>query len=116
MSLTRSSTMDRVSLLLSLILLGGFSTAAWAENPSPGPTAETTSQVTLPLTKIVLYASGVGYFQRDGQIDGRGQVALRFKVDTINDLLKSMIVQDFDGGPVSRGNHNTGGPKTKHSQ
>ena len=44
----------------------------------------------LPLTKIVLYASGVGYFQRDGRIDGHGQVALRFKVDNINDLLKSM--------------------------
>ena len=90
-----------VSLLLCSILLGGFGMAAGAENPPPGPTAETASQATLPLTKIVLYASGVGYFQRDGQINGRGQVALRFKVETINDLLKSMIVQDFDGGQVS---------------
>jgi hypothetical protein len=105
--------MDRVSLLLSLILLGGFSTAAWAENPSPGPTAGTTSQATLPLTKIVLYASGVGYFQRDGQIDGRGQVALRFKVDTINDLLKSMIVQDFDGGQVSTVTYDSRDPITR---
>src|SRR5262249_9582590 len=113
MSLTRSSTMDRVSLLLSLILLGGFSTAAWAENPPPGPAAGTTSQATLPLTKIVLYASGVGYFQRDGQIDGRGQVALRFKVDTINDLLKSMIGQDFDGGQVSTVTYDSRDPITR---
>lgn len=54
----------------------------------------------LPLSEIVLYSSGVGYFQRDGTIAGRGEVELRFKVDDINDLLKSMVVQDFDGGQV----------------
>ena len=102
-----------VSLLLSIILLGGLSMAAWAENPPPSPTAETTSQATLPLTKIVLYASGVGYFQRDGQIDGRSQVALRFKVDNINDLLKSMIVQDFDGGQVSTVTYDSRDPITR---
>jgi len=87
--------------------------AAWAENPPPSPAAETTSQATLPLTKIVLYASGVGYFQRDGQIDGRSQVALRFKVDNINDLLKSMIVQDFDGGQVSTVTYDSRDPITR---
>ena len=102
-----------VSLLLSIILLGGLSMAAWAENPPPSPAAETTSQATLPLTKIVLYASGVGYFQRDGQIDGRSQVALRFKVDNINDLLKSMIVQDFDGGQVSTVTYDSRDPITR---
>ena len=105
--------MYRVSLLLSIILLGGLSIAARAENPPPSPTAETTSQATLPLTKIVLYASGVGYFQRNGQIDGRGQVALRFKVDTINDLLKSMIVQDFDGGQVRTVTYDSRDPITR---
>src|SRR5438132_5416296 len=113
MSLTRSGTMYPVSLLLSIILLGGLSMAAWAENPPPSPAAETTSQATLPLTKIVLYASGVGYFQRDGQIDGRSQVALRFKVDNINDLLKSMIVQDFDGGQVSTVTYDSRDPITR---
>jgi len=49
----------------------------------------------------VLYSSGVGYFQRDGSIDGHGHMELRFKVDNINDLLKSMVVQDFDGGRVA---------------
>jgi len=105
--------MYSVSLLLSIILLGGLSMAAWAENPPRSPTAETTPQDTLPLTKIVLYASGVGYFQRDGQIDGRGQVALRFKVDNINDLLKSMIAQDFDGGQVSTVTYDSRDPLTR---
>src|SRR6266487_5941647 len=113
MSLTRSSTMYSRSLLLSVMLLGMLSMAAWAENPPPDPAAETTSQATLPLTKIVLYASGVGYFQRDGQIDGRSQVALRFKVDNINDLLKSMTAQDFDGGQVTTVTYDSRDPITR---
>src|SRR5262245_9875397 len=109
----KECTMYRVRVSLSLMLLGIVGTAAWAQNPSPGPTPEATAQATLPLTKIVLYASGVGYFQRDGQIDGRGQLALRFKVDNINDLLKSMIVQDFDGGQVSTVTYDSRDPITR---
>ena len=55
----------------------------------------------LPLTKIVLYTSGVGFFQHEGDVDGQQQIAWRFQVDDINDLLKSFVAQDFDGGQVS---------------
>ena len=52
----------------------------------------------LPLSGVVLYTSGVGYFERDGQVEGDTQVELRFKTEDINDLLKSLVVQDFSGG------------------
>ena len=55
----------------------------------------------LPLSEVVLYTSGVGYFQRDGTVDGRSYVELRFKTDRINDLLKSLVVQDLDGGQIA---------------
>ncbi len=71
------------------------------------------AQSTLPLAEVVLYSSGVGYFQRDGQVAGRSQVDLRFKVDNINDLLKSMVVQDFDGGRVSTVTYGSRDPLTK---
>ncbi len=67
----------------------------------------------LPLSEVVLYSSGVGYFQRDGQVEGSGQVDLRFKVENINDLLKSMVVQDFDGGRVSTVTYGSRDPITK---
>jgi hypothetical protein len=86
---------------------------AWAQEPPRATTTEATPQAMLPLTKIVLYASGVGYFQRDGRIDGHGQVPLRFKVDTVNDLLKSMMVQDFDGGQVSTVTYDSRDPITR---
>jgi hypothetical protein len=67
----------------------------------------------LPISEVVLYSSGVGYFQRDGQIDGRAEVELRFKTDSINDLLKSMVVQDFDGGRVTTVTYGSRDPITK---
>jgi hypothetical protein len=105
--------MPRMRVMLSLVCLGVLSMLAWAQEPPRAPTATATSQATLPLTKIVLYASGVGYFQRDGRIDGHGQVALRFKVDTVNDLLKSMTIQDFDGGQVSTVTYDSRDPITR---
>ena len=47
---------------------------------------------TLPLTEVVLYSSGVGYFRREGRVEGSAQVDLRFKVDEINDLLALLCV------------------------
>ncbi len=68
---------------------------------------------TLPLAEVVLYSSGVGYFQRDGVVQGNAQVDLRFKVDNINDLLKSLVVLDFDGGRVSTVTYGSRDPLTK---
>ena len=105
--------MHRMSIRLSIVCLGVLGMLAWAQEPPRAPTPQATAQATLPLTKIVLYASGVGYFQRDGRIDGHGQVALRFKVDSINDLLKSMTAQDFDGGQVSTVTYDSRDPITR---
>jgi hypothetical protein len=55
----------------------------------------------LPLSKVVLYSSGMGYFEHDGTVQGHGHVDLRFTVDQINDVLKSLVVQDAGGGRIS---------------
>ena len=58
-------------------------------------------ETVLPLSEVVLYTSGVGYFRRDGGVEENAQVELRFKTEDINDLLKSLVVQDYSGGQVS---------------
>ena len=55
----------------------------------------------LPIAQTVLFSSGVGYFQREGQIEGNARIDLSFRVEDINDLLKSMVLQDMNGGHVS---------------
>lgn len=78
--------------------------------PWPGLAEEMTA---LPLSKIVLYSSGVGYFQHDGSLNNRTQLDLRFNVSQINDILKSLVVQDFGGGKVSTVTYGSRDPVTK---
>jgi len=54
----------------------------------------------LPVSRITLYRSGVGSFVREGVVEGDADVQLRFRTDQINDILKSMVVLDLDGGRV----------------
>ncbi len=67
----------------------------------------------LPLTEVSLFSSGVGYFRHDGHVEGRATVGLRFKVDDVNDLLKSLVVQDLDGGRVSAVSYGSREPITR---
>src|SRR6266508_4249873 len=57
--------------------------------------------VSLPLTRVVLFNSGVGYFSRSGEIEGDARVDLTFPESDINDLLKSMVLEDFGKGRIS---------------
>jgi hypothetical protein len=57
--------------------------------------------VSLPIKQVVLFNSGVGYFGRTGEVDGEARVDLTFPESDINDLLKSMTLQDFNGGHIS---------------
>ncbi|HEX4607663.1 MAG TPA: DUF4139 domain-containing protein, partial [Urbifossiella sp.] len=57
--------------------------------------------VTLPVTRVVMFNSGVGYFSRSGEVDGDARVDLAFQELDINDLLKSMVLEDFGGGRVA---------------
>ncbi len=67
----------------------------------------------LPIGQIVLFSSGVGYFQREGTVEGNARVDLQFPVQDINDLLKSMVVRDLDGGVVSTVSYDSNAPVEK---
>jgi hypothetical protein len=68
---------------------------------------------TLPLNRVVLFSSGVGFFENSGKVENDAKVEMKFKIDQINDLLKSMVVQDLDGGQVSTVNYGSKDPITK---
>src|SRR6187399_1222379 len=62
--------------------------------------AEPAGKTALPLREVILYTSGVGYFERAAEIEGAATTELRFRTEDINDLLKSLVVQDLGGGQV----------------
>jgi len=51
----------------------------------------------LPITQVVLFNSGVGYFHRSGEVEGDTRIDLQFSAADINDLIKSLIVYDAKG-------------------
>jgi hypothetical protein len=67
----------------------------------------------LPVTRIVLFSSGVGYYQRDGQVDGNARIDLQFHTQDVNDLLKSLVLQDQGGGQISTVNYDNRDPIDK---
>jgi hypothetical protein len=69
---------------LSVALLLAVSLAVWAGDPEHDTSAQESRQTVLPLSAVVLYSSGVGYFQRDGSVEGRGHLELRFRVATVS--------------------------------
>ncbi len=54
----------------------------------------------LPVRAIVLYKNGVGYFERSGPLNAGESARLDFDADSMNDVLKSLIVVD-QGGKVN---------------
>jgi hypothetical protein len=64
----------------------------------PGFAADDDKDAKVPVSKAVLFSSGVGYFEHSGQVQGNAELRLMFKTDQINDVLKSMVLMDEKGG------------------
>ncbi len=57
-----------------------------------------TQAAELPVREVILYKSGVGYFERQGQIAAGESARLNFKAEEMNDVLKSLAISDLNGG------------------
>jgi len=71
--------MKKVALVLCLLLAAGLGAQE------------------LPVTKVVLFTSGVGFFEHRGTVTGDATVPFTFDEDQINDVLKSLILRDAGG-------------------
>src|SRR5262245_55576366 len=79
--------------------------------PAVDPTKAAAGQ--LPIAQVVLYSSGVGYFQREGEVQGNSRVDLTFQIQDINDLIKSMVLSDLGGGHISAVSYDSQAPVDK---
>ena len=81
-----------------------------AAKPAQAPGDEPARAAQLPIGQVMLYSSGVGFFQREGSVEGDARVDLSFPVSDINDLIKSMVVRDLDGGHISAVSYDSSAP------
>ena len=79
-------------------------TLAFAEEPNTEK---------IPVERIVLFNSGVGFFEHRGEVQDNDEVELQFKTTDINDLLKSMVLQDLGGGSIPMVSYGSRDPITK---
>ncbi len=55
----------------------------------------------LPVKQVVLYKHGVGYFERAGKLAPGESARLDFDVSEMNDVLKSLTIEEQGGGKIS---------------
>lgn len=95
--------MPRLSPVIAALLMACVTSAVHAQvvvTPKPMPAAVAENPAVLaeiPLKRVVLFASGVGFFEHRGSVDGNASMTLRFKTEQINDILKSLVIADPAG-------------------
>src|SRR5271154_620844 len=61
----------------------------------------TTMAADLPIRTIVIYKNGLGYFERRGQLAAGETARLDFKSTDMNDVLKSLTLEDRGGAKIT---------------
>jgi hypothetical protein len=83
--------------------------------PAPAAQAESStssesSTANLPVRRVILYKTGVGYFEHLGRVQGDQAVRIDFTSGQLNDVLQSLTVLDLNGGRIAGVNYNAEAP------
>ena len=62
-----------------------------ASSPGQGTNAQSAS---LPLKRIVVFSSGLAYYEHSGLLSAQSVLSLPFKTAAVNDALKSLVIND----------------------
>jgi Domain of unknown function (DUF4139) len=96
------------TLALLWLALATMSYAQTSAQPTVRPaSASTRSAARLPVTRVILYKNGVGYFEHSGRIRGNQDVDIDFTTAQLNDVLKSLTVLDLGKGRITGVGYNS---------
>jgi len=65
------------------------------------PIAALAAAAELPVKQVVLYKHGVGFFERSGKLGPGESARLDFNASEMNDVLKSLTIEERGGGKIS---------------
>lgn len=83
---------------------------AMAQAPVAGEQDTSGAPEQLPVRSVVLYKSGVGFFQHVGRIRGDEAVRIDFNSGQLDDVLGSLTVLDLNGGRITGIGYNSEAP------
>jgi len=106
--------MRPLRLFVLCVLLASFSAVQFAfgqsSSQSSNSSAEDDSAARLPVTRVVLYKNGVGYFEHAGRVRDSQDVNVDFTTAQLNDVLKSLTVLDLGKGRITGVSYNSNAP------
>jgi hypothetical protein len=79
--------------------------------PAPArASAPAAAEVPLPIRRVVLFKTGIGYFEHLGDVRNRQDVTIRFNSPQLDDVLKSLTVLDLGKGQIAGITYNSLAP------
>jgi archaellum component FlaC len=78
--------------------------------PGQSLSSATDSAGRLPVTRVILYKNGVGYFEHAGRVRDSQDVNVDFTTAQLNDVLKSLTVLDLGKGRITGISYNSNAP------
>jgi hypothetical protein len=72
--------------------------------------ADSSASTGLAVRRVILYKTGVGYFEHLGNVRDRQNVSVRFTSAQLNDVLKSLTVLDLGKGQITGISYNSVAP------
>jgi hypothetical protein len=73
-------------------------------------TPATSASGRLPVRRVVLYKSGIGYFEHVGRVTGDQTLGIDLTSGQLDDVLKSLTTIDLNGGQIAGITYNTEAP------
>jgi len=99
-------------LLKTAVVCLALSSLSFSQSSSPAGTAAE-SAARLPVTRVILYKNGVGYFEHAGHVRANQDVNVDFTTAQLNDVLKSLTVLDLGKGRITGVSYNSTAPLEK---
>ena len=97
-------------LIACLVAAPVFAVAQTPSPPPPERQAEPAAAPALPVRRVILYKTGVGYFEHLGNVRNRQSITIRFTSAQLNDVLNSLTVLDLGKGQITGISYNSVAP------
>jgi archaellum component FlaC len=96
----------KISILY--LVLASISSAEYLSGQSSSSAPDAAAR--LPVTRVILYKNGVGYFEHAGRVRDSQDVNVDFTTAQLNDVLKSLTVLDLGKGRITGVSYNSNAP------
>ncbi len=104
-----SETMNRISVYMSIFLLLALPVFSSGEGISELSGSSLPSE-NLPVTRVTLYSAGLAHMVHETTVTGNELLMFPVEPKDINDILKSLVIEDLDGGTVEVVNFDSSDP------